>query len=80
MLNEKDIIDYTSEFADLQPEASVKKLFELPRDSYFKIDDYDFLIKLHNLDGLYSFCTVAEGPNKGQVTHISVHAPVILYK
>ena len=74
MLNENDIQDYTSEFADLQPAQQPKKLYELPRGSYFRLSDYNWLIRLNNLDGSYSHCTVLEGKDKGSTAHISASA------
>lgn len=76
MLNEKDISNYTSEFADLQPEAAQKQLYELPRGSVFKLNDYEYLIKFHRTDGAYSYCTIAEGPDKNSVVHLAVWALV----
>ncbi len=80
MRNENDIQDYTNEFSDLQPTTQPKKLYELPRGAVFKVDDYPYLIKLQNLDGMFSFCVIQEGPDKGEVTHIRAYAPVVLWK
>lgn len=74
MLNEKDIQDYTSEFAGLQPEATSKKLHELPRGTVFKLNDYPAFIRLNSLDGAYSHCTVLDGTDAGSVAHISAWA------
>lgn len=76
MLNNHDIQDYTSEFCDLQPAAQPKKLYELPRGSFFKLPDYDWLIRLNNIDGAFSHCTVLEGENKGGTAHIVAYALV----
>lgn len=80
MLNENDIADYTEDFSELQPDANPKKLHDLPRGSYFKIDEYEYLIKFHKTDGAYSYNVIAEGPDKGSVVHLAVWAPVVQWK
>lgn len=76
MISEVDINDYSSFFTDLQPASEPKKLYELSRGSYFKLDDYEYLIKFHRTDGAYSYCTIAEGPDKGSVVHVALGALV----
>lgn len=76
MLNENDIQDYTSEFSDLQSAAQPKKLYELPRGAVFKLPEYDWFIRLNNIDGAFSHCTVLEGKDQGGTAHIAAYALV----
>lgn len=70
MISEVDINDW---IVSAQP----KKLYEVQRGTVFSIPGVDDLIYLHNLDGMYSYCTMFTGEQKGQVTHIAAFAEVI---
>lgn len=70
MISEVDINDYSNDFTDLQPASEPKKLYELNRGSYFKLDSYPYIIRLNNIDGMYSNCTILEGSDKGSTTHV----------
>lgn len=50
----------------------MKNLYKLPRNSYFKLDNSSVILKLHRIDGAYSYCTDL----KGEIYHIAAFAPV----
>lgn len=52
------------------------KLYEIPRGSFFKITEENNLpiLKLHNLDGMYSYCT----DSLNNVMHIYACAEVVI--
>ena len=47
MLNEHDIEDYQSEFAEYQPEVIERKLYEIPRGSIFQLAGETFVPPAH---------------------------------
>ena len=67
MLNEHDIKDYKTEFADYQPEPAQVPLTNLDADTCFKIIGYPFMIRLAAFNGGTADCVVAEGPQFGEV-------------
>ncbi len=73
MLNEHDIKDWI-------PTEQPVKLYEVPRETIFSIPGVPDLIKLHKLDGMYSYCTMFTGQNRGEVTHIAAFTEVIPWK
>ena len=50
----------------------MKPLYQLPRGCYFKLDNSSFILKLHHLDGAYSYCSDLQG----NIHHIAGYAPV----
>jgi hypothetical protein len=76
MLNEHDIEDYKQENEEYQPVGEKKDLYKLSRKSFFTIDDFPWVIFFHHVDGAYSYCTIANGPNQGEAVHLAAWAPV----
>ena len=50
----------------------MKPLYQLPRGCYFKLDTSSFILKLHHLDGAYSYCSDLQG----NIHHIAGYCPV----
>ena len=50
----------------------MKSLYQLPRGCYFKLDNSSFILKLHHLDGAYSYCSDLQG----NIHHIAGYATV----
>ena len=50
----------------------MKPLYQLPRGCYFKLDNSSFILKLHHLDGAYSYCSDLQG----NIHHIAGYATV----
>ena len=50
----------------------MKPLYQLPRGCYFKLDTSSFILKLHHLDGAYSYCSDLQG----NIHHIAGYATV----
>lgn len=73
MLSAIDIEDWI-------PTEQPVKLYEVPRDTVFSIPGVTDLIYLHNLDGMYSYCTMFTGENKGETAHIAAFTEVIPWK
>lgn len=48
------------------------KLYELPRNTKFKIKGFDEIFTLDHIDGMYSFCLDKDG----NVVHIVAYAEV----
>lgn len=69
MISEVDINDW---IVSAQP----KKLYEVERGTVFSIPGVDDLIYLHNLDGMYSYCTMFTGQHKGETAHIAAFTEV----
>lgn len=85
MINEHDIEDYkASDY--YQPYGNTEvKLYDLLRDTYFTFaDSLDSVFKLHNIDGMYSYCTGVTDDVKlnedgsNSVYHFAAWTPVIL--
>ena len=73
MLSEIDLKDWI-------PTEQPVKLYEVPRETIFSVPGVPDLIKLHTLDGMYSYCTMFTGEHKGQVAHIATFTEVIPWK
>lgn len=73
MLSEIDLKDWI-------PTEQPVKLYEVPRETVFSIPGVSDLIKLHTLNGMYSYCTMFTGKNKGDVAHIAAFTEVIPWK
>lgn len=73
MISDVDIKDWIS---TEQP----AKLYEVPRETIFSIPGIPDLVKLHKLDGMYSYCTMFTGNHKGEVVHIAAFTEVIPWK
>lgn len=54
------------------------KLYDIPRESKLslEIDGKYETVTFHNLDGMYSYCTVDTGPNQGKVCHLAAWTPL----
>ena len=50
----------------------MKPLYQLPRGCYFKLDNSSFILKLHHLDGAYSYCSDLQG----NIHHIAGYSTV----
>lgn len=66
MISNVDITDYIQE----NPTQPVKKLFELPRNSYFNLGGIEYF--LDHIDGMFSCCY----DNEGRLFHISAFCEV----
>ena len=77
MLNEHDIKDYQSEFADYQPESIERKLYEIPRGSIFQVLGYKPKYLFEKIDGAYSLCYTL--PDR-QLLHFAAWTPVFICK
>ena len=66
MLNEHDIKDYKTEFADYQPTVAQVPLTGLDHNQYFKIVGYPFMLRLEHFNGHSAECIIAEGPQFGK--------------
>lgn len=54
-------------------------LYQIPKESKIQVDTEKGkqLITFHNLDGMYSYCTVDAGePDESEVVHLKVTTPL----
>lgn len=48
------------------------KLYELPRNSFFTLEDPEVIYKLDHIDGMYSVCYTSEG----DIIHLAAYTEV----
>lgn len=55
------------------------KLYDIPRESKLLVTQEhgrNVFVTFHRLDGMYSYCTVDDGPDKGKTCHLSASTPL----
>jgi len=55
------------------------RLYDLPRMTPLRLQDAEgewFNAMFHNLDGMYSYIEVTDGPHKGKAVHLATWTPM----